>query len=200
MSLPLARLPHQGSPSPYSYSSTPKTPARNPTARNPTALRVRSEDNQFPLFRSLRAPDAAQPPARTPPSGEAASPPQPPGTAAGGPSRRGPPSTWDTWDQWAPLDNVEGEDWEPWEEPDRPVGGPRKYPRRMSTDGRPRDEFLRPIVDFAGIRDRLSTDAISTEERITEEFASNQEDSREALKFAGEFLELGTCMVFAPHC
>ena len=143
------------------------------------AVRLRSEDDEFPLFRALRAPDlssaAKNAPGNTPPRR-----PTPPE----GDTKRDPGSSWDTWDQWAPLDG-HAEDWEPWEEEERPLGGPRKYPRRMSNEQRPRDEFLRPIVDFAGIRDRLSTDAIATEERITEEFVSNQEDSREALKFAG---------------
>lgn len=145
----------------------PHLPPHRHTHARRVAVCLRSEDNEFPLFRGLRAPDPAAPAQPQPP-------PRPP-------SQPGP--NWESWDQWAPLDGQE--DWEPWEEEDRPLGGPRKYPRRMANDQRPRDEFLRPIVDFAGIRDRLSTDAIATEERITEEFESNQEDSRQALKFVG---------------
>lgn len=102
-------------------------------------------------------------------------------------------SDWEQWDEWGEVDPDWAADWEPWQSGPGSdwlgagtKGGQRRYPRRMAGDGkRPRDEYLRPIVDLDGIRDRLSPDRITTEERLLEEFEGNRQDSVMGVKFAG---------------
>lgn len=55
-------------------------------------------------------------------------------------------------------------------------------------DGRPRDEFLRPMIDTIGIQNRLSLDAANTEDKVREEFEANQYESRMGIQFAGKFV------------
>lgn len=51
-----------------------------------------------------------------------------------------------------------------------------------------RDEYLRPIVDGQGIRNRLAFDERETEERVFIEAITNQYESREALKYGGTLI------------
>ena len=57
--------------------------------------------------------------------------------------------------------------------------------RRRRDEGPPRDEYMRGMVDFVGIQDRLNLDGTQAEARIREEFEDNQAESRTALQFAG---------------
>ena len=102
--------------------------------------------------------------------------------AAEQPTDSGWQQNWDGWDQ----------DWDDWESMpssgDQPMSKREKYERMASRRG-PRDAYLRPMIDKEGIRQRFTWNADEGEEALRMEFEVNQFESREAVKFAGEFLK-----------
>ncbi|KAL6777324.1 CEM1 [Auxenochlorella protothecoides x Auxenochlorella symbiontica] len=106
---------------------------------------------------------------------------------------QGGPAVPSQWSDWAGHD----QDWDEWKgeaEPDlddaEDIAALRSavIKKRRARKGRrsvTRDEWLRPIVDFQGIRDRLAFDEQDSEERVFIEAATNQFESREAVKYAG---------------
>lgn len=120
------------------------------------------------------------------------------------PGRNGNGAASDGWgdDDW----EDEEQDWSDWEppeqeEPEKPRRAPflprRTRPIRLRDEnGTPRDEFLRPIVDLQGIRNRISISEDLAEQRVLDEMEANQRESRRAVRFAGA--SHGSCQCI-PH-
>ncbi|KAK9868997.1 hypothetical protein WJX84_006948 [Apatococcus fuscideae] len=78
-------------------------------------------------------------------------------------------------------------DWDGWDAPGAGDGTPpTDYIRSRRALGRnePRDEYIRPIIDSRGIRQRLSPQEDATEDYLRDEFELNQWESRQSLKFS----------------
>lgn len=90
-------------------------------------------------------------------------------------------TNWEDWEDW-------DSDWEAPDDNDAPPDQFRKRnPRRGMGYGTPRDEYLRPMIDTLGIQYRLGFKQMEAEERVQTEFETNQWESREAVKFGGDF-------------
>lgn len=72
----------------------------------------------------------------------------------------------------------------------------RRRQERRGKRTKVRDEYLRPIVDAQGIRNRLAFDERETEERVFVEAITNQYESREALKYGGYLIVVPLALGF----
>eukprot|EP00884_Botryococcus_braunii_P015404 jgi/Botrbrau1/2547/Bobra.0079s0034.1 len=127
-------------------------------------------------------------------AGVSGGPPTGPNGASGTPqpSRVSDPA-WDGWGDWSGEVELQGNDWvspDGWDASTPSQGAylrreaRRRAAQAMGQDGKPRDEFLRPMIDPTGIGYRLTFDVPLVEDKIAEEFLANQFESRMGIRFA----------------
>jgi hypothetical protein len=114
------------------------------------------------------------------------------------PSGQGGGDDWDGWEDWGEQSPDWGaEQGDRAQDADRPVpprppfSWPlgRRNPRPARGTSRfnvPRDEYLRPMIDARGIEQRLNWEESEAEAEVRAEFIINQNESRQAVKYAGK--------------